>query len=51
MVMMFGKCEANTILVLLTRSMPLSPSMQAHLRMGIAKQLSQASNCYFIDVY
>jgi hypothetical protein len=34
MVMMFDECEANTILVLFTRSMPLSPSMQVALTNG-----------------
>ncbi len=34
MVAMFGGCEANTILVLLTRSMPLSPSTQFALANG-----------------
>jgi hypothetical protein len=34
MVMMFGKCEANTILVLFTKSMPLSQSMQVALANG-----------------
>jgi hypothetical protein len=31
MVTMFGECEANTILVLLTRFMFISPSMQVPL--------------------
>jgi hypothetical protein len=34
MVMVFGECEANTILVLLTRSMPLSLGMQIALMNG-----------------
>ncbi len=34
MVMVFGECEANTILVLLTRSMPLSSNMQIALTNG-----------------
>jgi hypothetical protein len=34
MVMMFGGNEANTILVLLTRSMLLSPSLQVALANG-----------------
>jgi hypothetical protein len=34
MVMMFGGCEPNTILVLPTRSMALSPSMQVALANG-----------------
>jgi hypothetical protein len=31
MVMMFGGCEANTILVLFTRFVPFSPNMQVAL--------------------
>jgi hypothetical protein len=34
MVMMFGGCKVNTIMVLLTRSMPLSSSMQVALANG-----------------
>jgi hypothetical protein len=34
MVMMFGGCKANTILVLVTRFVPLSSSMQVALANG-----------------
>jgi hypothetical protein len=34
MVMMFGGCKANTILVSLVKFMPLSPSMQVALVNG-----------------
>jgi hypothetical protein len=37
MVMMFGECKANTILVLLIRSMPFSPNMQVTLANGHCK--------------
>jgi hypothetical protein len=37
MVMMFGGCKTNTIMLLLTRSMPFSPNMQVMFANGHCK--------------
>jgi hypothetical protein len=46
-----GKCEANNIMVLLTKFMPPSLNMQVALAMGIVKQFLQASGYYSTDLY
>jgi hypothetical protein len=51
MVMMFGGCKANTILVLLTRFVPLSPSIRVALANGNCKATFANINCCSIDVY